>query len=86
MKGRRVFPDENGKLRFAEGDYGVDPADGVWKGRPPDQHLGDFGRHEVVEHEDETITVSPSILITGYEGDCKIEWHGYLECGIWREV
>lgn len=35
--------------------------------------------HSIVEHEDGTITVSPSILVTGGE-----EWHGYLERGIWR--
>lgn len=37
--------------------------------------------HNVVEHEDGTITVSPSILITRHDG----RWHGYLERGVWRE-
>lgn len=68
---------------FADGEYGR--IDGVWHGRPPGHHLGSFGSHDVVEHEDGTITVSPSILITAYDGDCAIQWHGYLERGVWRE-
>jgi hypothetical protein len=39
--------------------------------------------HTIVEHEDGTITVSPSILVTGSHGK---QWHGYLERGVWREV
>lgn len=35
---------------------------------------------EVTEHEDGTITVSPSIL------DAPSGWHGYLERGVWREA
>ena len=41
---------------------------------------GNLGAHSVVEHEDGTITVSPSILVRG-----KSEWHGFLERGVWRE-
>jgi hypothetical protein len=44
--------------------------------------LANLSRHDVVEHEDGTITVSPSILVTQGEGR---QWHGYLERGIWRE-
>lgn len=38
----------------------------------------------VDEHDDGTVTVSPSILDVpdnGLQG-----WHGYLERGVWREV
>lgn len=52
--------------------YIVDPT-----GRPGT--LIDGGNHRVVEHEDRTITVSPSILYP--DG-----WHGFLERGVWREV
>ncbi len=38
--------------------------------------------HRVTEHEDGTITVSPSILLQA--GDPKWSWHGYLERGVWR--
>ncbi len=37
-------------------------------------------QHAITEHEDGTITVSPSIY------DAPDGWHGYLERGVWREV
>lgn len=84
-KGTRVYPDdEDGELWLADGEYGYDPRDGHWKGRPPGQGLGDFTLHSVTEHEDGSITVEPSILITTEDDDCQIRWHGYLEKGIWR--
>ena len=58
-------------------------ADGVWMCLPPGGHLGDLSNHDVVEHDDGTITVSPSILIKGW--DVARPWHGYLERGVWRE-
>ncbi len=84
--GRRIYPDEDGTLWFAEGDYGKNPKDDVWYARPPGHHAGSLKNHDVTEHEDGTITVSPSILITGHVDDCKVEWHGYLERGVWRQV
>lgn len=64
------------------GDYGRG-RDGTWLCRAPNGYGGNLSGHEVVEHDDGTITVSPSILICRRpEG----EWHGYLEHGIWREV
>jgi len=50
----------------------------------PAGHVGRVGKHEVTEHEDGTITVSPSILST--TADHGHDWHGYLERGVWREV
>jgi hypothetical protein len=44
--------------------------------------MGSIEKHDVTEHEDGTITVSPSILLN----DGRKIWHGYLERGIWREV
>jgi len=46
-----------------------------------------LGKHSVAEHEDGTITVSPSILIWsnwGPTGAYHEWWHGFLERGIWR--
>jgi hypothetical protein len=43
--------------------------------------VADLTRHEVVEHEDGSLTVAPSILITRHDG----QWHGFLERGLWRE-
>lgn len=83
MKGRRIYPDESGKLAYSPGDYGRE-ADGKWMCRPPNPkiHLGSLERHEVIEHEDGTITVSPSILIRQGDG---LSWHGFLKKGIWSE-
>lgn len=75
MKGRRVYPNEAGELRLAEGDYGRHPDLG-WMARPPGCSMGSLEDHQVTEHEDGTITVSPSIAGEGY--------HGYLERGVWR--
>lgn len=82
MKGRRIYPDESGKLSYMPGDYGRE-ADGTWMFRcpNPDIHLGSLERHTVIEHPDGTITVSPSILIRQGE----FSWHGYLKKGLWEE-
>lgn len=76
--GRRL-PDE--ERHFSEGDYGK--VAGVWYARPPGFHLGSLEAHEITEHEDGTITVSPSIL--HHSGDGR-DWHGFLERGVWREL
>lgn len=81
MIGKRVYLDERGHLRLGDGDYGKDES-GVWCARPPGHHMGNFQNHKVTEHEDGTITVSPSILLTDENG----EWHGFLENGIWRTL
>ncbi len=98
MKGKRVQPDSSGYLKLAPGEYGKD-GNGIWRVRPPtiqvdglekQQHplSGTLSKHTVKEHEDGTITVSPSILIQYLWGDPPrgIEWHGFLERGIWRQV
>lgn len=79
-KGQRAYPNAEGHLVLAEGEYGQDN-DGVWHARAPGNHMGDLSDHEVVEHADETITVSPSILID----DGRNKWHGYLKRGVWEE-
>ena len=84
--GRRIYANEKGELYLAEGDYGFHPISG-WQCRPFSHHAGGIGKHEVTEHEDGTITVSPSILLTDFdEQGNTIQWHGYLEHGVWREV
>ena len=68
------------------GDYGKG-AGGIWWCRPPGGIKGgNLAAHQVTEHEDGTITVSPSILITYSRSDGDRTWHGYLERGVWREV
>jgi hypothetical protein len=76
------------------GDYGRFERDGVfygWHGVPagtdPSWWLAsNLSGHEVIEHEDGTITVSPSILVRGHDQAGKpVEWHGFLERGEWRK-
>lgn len=96
MTGRRIDakPTDGNQFPFPTlqpGDYGKD-INGVWHCRPPWKHAGGcLAKHNTIEHEDGTITVSPSILIECWAGffeegnDDKITWHGYLEKGVWRE-
>jgi hypothetical protein len=65
------------------GDYGRPREYGAWFCCTPSGDHGALGAHEIVEHEDGTVTVSPSILVSTGEGP---RWHGYLERGVWREV
>ncbi len=55
--------------------------DGKWYAMTPNGMLGSLAAHKVQEHPDGTITVSPSILVTGVG-----QYHGYLERGVWREA
>ena len=64
------------------GEYGQSP-EGNWYCCPPNTNLiANITAHTITEHDDKTITVSPSILVQ-YKSE---KWHGYLELGIWREV
>ena len=73
---------------FEPGEYGRHPYDDNWYACTPNGMLGNLAAHEVTEHEDGTITVSPSILVTSSDskGNAHVRWHGYLERGYWREV
>lgn len=83
MIGRRVemFPQQGGFQRLEPGDYGK-WKDGTWYAETPNGHGANLGAHQVTEHADGTITVAPSILVSGRNGPL---WHGYLEKGVWRE-
>lgn len=63
------------------GDYGRDPC-GDWFGMTPNGALSNLKNHNVTEHEDGTITVSPSILVMDSKG--REIWHGFLNRGEWR--
>lgn len=85
MQGNRLTFERDKPFAFKPGDYGQD-AEGVWWIRPPRGGLGRLDNHTVVEHEDGTITVSPSILQSGsWDSEPATQWHGYLEHGVWRE-
>lgn len=84
-EGRRVRDTEV----FNPGDYGRHPRDGNWYACTPDGHLGNLSAHQVIEHDDGTITVSPSILVSMRDTEKKVDvelYHGYLEHGVWRQV
>lgn len=90
VQGRRVA--DNKIIEFGNwqpGCYGrvqMESGEWVWFCIPPNgvpDGLGTLVAHTVVEHEDGTITVSPSILVhPAYDAP---GWHGYLERGVWRE-
>lgn len=74
------------------------PGGWTWMACTPSGHIGDLSEHDVEEHPDGTITVSPSIEIDGgkhvfVEGDDAEQfervgltghWHGYLRAGVWE--
>ena len=64
----------------ASGEY-VKAADGAWYGMTPNGHLSNLSAHQVTEHADGTITVSPSILVK--QGEVEV-WHGFLKAGVWE--
>ena len=86
-QGRRVYCNEIGLKLEKPGDYGT--VNGHWKAWPPGilKRAGGayLDSHTVTEHEDGTITVSPSILWDESMGTGDT-WHGYLERGVWREA
>lgn len=94
MQGRRTYCNDAGDFfldaaeqtpagRPTPGDYWR--YKGLWYAKSPNGLRCGLAKHAVAEHEDGTVTVSPSILVSGYDGVDK-QWHGYLERGIWRGV
>jgi hypothetical protein len=47
--------------------------------------VGALTLHQVEEHEDGTITVSPSIRVNGHDNGKSTERHGYINRGVWTE-
>jgi len=90
MHGRRIdaTPEtfDDLVLHTAEpGDYWM--VDGNWWAicPCPGRLIANLAKHQVAEHEDGTITVSPSILVNGGVNR-GAQWHGFLERGVWREI
>jgi hypothetical protein len=84
MQGKCVelIQQEGGFQSLQPGEYGK-WTDGTWYGCAPNGEGCWLRAHKIIEHEDCTITASPSILISNNEGPL---WHGYLERGVWRAV
>lgn len=83
--------DEAYPLSLLGGEYGKEQ-DGSWYCHVPCHNdfgaVGNLSLHSVEEHEDGTITVSPSILITYWDWESQVrrQWHGYLIKGIFEDV
>jgi len=56
-----------GYERTPDGAYWID-SQGTWAIVTPNGRHGSIAKHTVVEHEDGTITVSPSILVYAIDG------------------
>lgn len=69
---------ETDKICYYPTQYG-------WKFYHPKVGLGSLEEHEVVEHKDGTITVSPSILMMVTKRGKKVQIHGYLKRGKWED-
>ncbi len=92
LKGRRlqvidgkfyVSPGSTEQLASTEpGDYWK--GEDGWAGKVPTGARCGLRNHTVTEFDDGTISVQPSILLT-CPGMEELNWHGYLERGIWRE-
>lgn len=67
---------------FGHVDIGGEQHRWQWWCVTPNGHVGNLDLHDVTEHEDGMITVSPSILIEDHTGEL---WHGWLEHGDWRK-
>jgi hypothetical protein len=86
--GTRLFkidgePDFLWRIAQTPGAYGTNGKD--WFCTTPNGLFGNLGGHQIEEHEDHTITVGPSILVTVGRGHEATQWHGYLERGFWRK-
>lgn len=80
MKLKRKDAQSESCFNLEEWSYGKNKW-GVWFVMFPGDLLGCLQNHCVVEHEDGTITVSPSILVKNSD----ISVHGFIEKGIWRD-
>jgi len=52
----------------------------------PQCGAGRMPHHRIEEHEDGTISVTPSIVLTGHNAGNPTTRHGYLTKGIWNEA
>lgn len=80
-----MMPRVTGKAphELAPGEYGKWDKTGLWYAVPPETDLvANLGSHRIEEHEDGTITVSPSIRV----GDGNKSWHGFLTRGVFKEI
>lgn len=80
------YPDNPDGMPWRPGDFWKNVR-GEWEACTPNGAHAGLRLHTVIEHDDGTITVSPSIECNapqhGPTGGPY--WHGFLEAGVWRE-
>lgn len=59
--------------------------EGEWWIYLPCCGAGRLPNHTIEEHDDRTISVTPSILLTGHKDGERTQRHGYLTRGVWNE-
>lgn len=75
-------PDGTPVNQLQVGEYALcAPKANNWLGVAPSGDVANLLRHEVRVNDDGTITVAPSIHVTG-----KSDWHGHLTDGVWIEI
>jgi hypothetical protein len=86
MIGKRFYPDEEHTFPNVPGEY-MKGENGRWELCMPTGIHGAINDKvwKITEHEDGTITVSPSIDCKSTGANGKYNWHGWLEKGVWRE-
>jgi hypothetical protein len=57
---------------------------GIWWLYLPGCGVGNLSNHKIEEHDDATITVSPSIKVTGHHEGRQTIRHGFLVRGKWQ--
>ena len=70
--------DESAPSTYQPGDFGRWRT--RWYAMTPSGMVAGLSDHTVTEHEDGTISVTPSILVN----DGQKDWHGFLKHGVWR--
>lgn len=66
-QGHRIYPNEKGEIILRAGDYIKAPKAGYWVVKTPNGIVASIMNHKVIEHDDGTITVSPSVVTESVE-------------------
>ncbi len=82
MTGQRLPDGTDWSSSLPHGSYWRGP-NGDWFALTPNGLLAGLRAHRVIEHDDGTITVSPSIATRRPPDGI---YHGYLERGEWRDA
>lgn len=56
-----------------------------WFCTTPNGLAGNLCAHQIEEHDDGTISVTPSILVSSGRDHKQPSWHGFLKLGVWSE-